>query len=66
MMPPYPGCAQINKPDSQVTQCSDQGIQALGHLIMPVFMVTYSNPSANQIITLKEPCCVSWTEGNFT
>jgi len=54
MMPPYPGFARFNKPYSQVTQCSGKEMEALGHVIVPVFATTLLNPSTSQSIPFTE------------
>jgi len=35
MVPSYPGFAQLNKPYSQVTQCSSKEMKVLGQVIFP-------------------------------
>jgi hypothetical protein len=54
MMPPYPGFARFNKPDSQVMQWSGKEMKALGHVNVAVLVATFSIPSASQRITFKE------------
>jgi len=54
MMPPYPGFARFTKPYSQVTQWSGKEMKALGHVIVPVFAATLSNPLVNQRIPFTE------------
>jgi len=54
MKSPYPSFARFNKPYSQVTQWSDKEMEALGHVIVPVFGVTILKPFASQRIPFTE------------
>jgi len=54
MMPPYPAVAQFINPYSQITLWSRKEIQALRCVIVPVFVATLLNPSANQRIPFTE------------
>jgi len=54
MRPPYPGFARFNKPCSQVTHSTGKELKALVCVIVPVFMVTLSNPLASQRIPSTE------------
>jgi len=53
-MPLYPGFVQFDKLYRQVTQWSGKELNALGHVIVPVFMATLLNLTASQKIPFTE------------
>jgi len=54
MMPPYPGFAPLNKPNSKVTQSSGNEIKPLGHAIVHFLAGTLLYPLASQRIPFTE------------
>jgi len=49
-LPAYPGVAQFHKPYSPVMQWSGRQMIALRSRVLPVFVVTPSNPSAREMM----------------
>lgn len=54
MMPPYPGFAHCDNPPSQVMQWSHNVMEALGLVVVPVFIASLPNPSVSQSIPVTE------------
>ena len=53
-MPPYSDFTRFDKPYSQVMQWGGKEVKALGHMIVPVFTATPSNPLLSQWIPFTE------------
>jgi len=65
MIPSYPDFAQFNKPHCEVTQSSGEVIEALGHIIVPMFAVTLLNPFECQRIPFSEALLCVKNLANF-
>jgi len=55
MMSPYPSSAHFNMPYSHVTQCGGKEMNALRHVIVPVFAATHVYSSTSQRVPFTDP-----------